>query len=387
MRGGFAEPVSEIEASHGTPYPGRAAGDPGVAPGVLTAMKTTMVPPLAGWSGAPDTMRDARFFSRGFFPVAMDDVRGETQPASTSSTWNPSRVQRGIRKTLLAVRRRAAPGVRARIAEEREAQWARDAREAAAAAEAAAQADAAAHADAVEAHADAVAARAGVATARRETEAASDARSARARRVRLIAARRRRAELDWSAGRAIAQTRAIFNGEVDIAPDDIGERIPENACPHCRALRWEGEKTRTMLCCLGGKVNMRPHPLGAEGTAQRKIHDLWTSPCIKGQVLRKFARPINNALALASSKFDKRNAADLPGSSGWVPCVVIMGRLYHNLAALRPAQGMRPSFAQAYVIDAQYDETEHDVRVANCILPNATNREVAVARQLLRELP
>ena len=339
--------------------------------------------------------------------MGMDDVRGEThQPASTSSTWDPVRIGAGwlrsIRKTRLAMRRRLAPGVRARIAEEREAQWARDAREAAAAAEAAAQADAAAHADAVEAHADAVAARAaalemvvaaaaeigaGMATARRETEAASDARSARARRVRLIAARRRRAELDWSAGRAIAQTRAIFNGEVDIAPDDIGERIPENACPHCRALRWEGEKTRTMLCCLGGKVNMRPHPLGAEGTAQRKIHDLWTSPCIKGRVLRKFARPINNALALASSKFDKRNAADLPGSSGWVPCVVIMGRLYHNLAALRPAQGMRPSFAQAYVIDAQYDEEEHDVRVANCILPNATNREVAVARVLLRELP
>jgi hypothetical protein len=94
-------------------------------------------------------------------------------------------------------------------------------------------------------------------------------------------------------------------------------------------------KRKRCSVAFGGKVNLLPHLLGAEGMAKRKIHNLWTSPCHKGRVLRKFTRPISNALA--SAKFDKRNAADLPGSSGWVPQVVVIGRLYQNLAALRPA--------------------------------------------------
>jgi hypothetical protein len=53
--------------------------------------------------------------------------------------------------------------------------------------------------------------------------------------VQLNAARRHRAELDWSAGRAIAQTRAIFNGEVDIVASDVGDRTPENAAALSRA--------------------------------------------------------------------------------------------------------------------------------------------------------
>lgn len=64
-----------------------------------------------------------------------------------------------------------------------------------------------------------------------------------------------------------------------------------------------------------------------------------------------------------------------------------MGRLYHNLAALRPAQGMRLSFAQAHVIDPEYEAPEHAVRVRNCRLPaSATAQEVSDAHLLLREL-
>lgn len=142
-----------------------------------------------------------------------------------------------------------------------------------------------------------------------------------------------------------------------------------------------------MLCCLGGKVGLRPHPLGAEGPPQRIIQDLLTFPCFKGQTLRKFARPINSALTLASAKFQSRNGADLPGSSGWVPSVVIHGHLYHNLGALRPVQGVHPSFAQVYVIDPAYDEDEHSFRVANCRLPNNTTpRERTVVSELLRDM-
>jgi hypothetical protein len=137
-------------------------------------------------------------------------------------------------------------------------------------------------------------------TSKRNARAAR--REARRNRREGLDARRARGKLDWSAGEAIAQTRAIFTGEIVIEPSDDGAR---DVCVHCKALRWDGEKTRTSICCLGGKIDLKPHPLGAEGTPERTIHD-WASPCEKGKVLRKFSRKISGALALASASFINR---------------------------------------------------------------------------------
>jgi len=65
----YASPVSEIEASHGTPYPGGGGGAPGVA-----------VP----------SHRDAWIFPN---PVAMDDVREGTVPADASRRARAHRAQ------------------------------------------------------------------------------------------------------------------------------------------------------------------------------------------------------------------------------------------------------------------------------------------------------
>ena len=55
-----------------------------------------------------------------------------------------------------------------------------------------------------------------------------------------------------------------------------------------------------MMCCRGGQVQLPLFEKGEEGSEERKIHDAWTAQDRKGSVMRKYARPINNALALAS---------------------------------------------------------------------------------------
>lgn len=71
--------------------------------------------------GAGATAREKLADVAGGHGDEYDDVN-ETQPASTSSEWNPFRGARSLRRMIMAVRRRAAPGERARLADEREAE-------------------------------------------------------------------------------------------------------------------------------------------------------------------------------------------------------------------------------------------------------------------------
>ncbi len=67
--------------------------------------------------------------------------------------------------------------------------------------------------------------------------------------------------------------------------------------------------------------------------------------------------------------------------------MVIQGKAYFNIGALRPAEGETPSFAQVYVLDDDYARAEIDLRVANCKLPGgATADERSAVRELLEEL-
>ncbi len=117
----YARPVSEIEASHGTPYPGGGGGALGVLGGVSALKTFEQVPPsesLAGLSGAP-SHRDAWIFPN---PVVMDDVREGTVPADASRRARAHRAQhadvsegRSARPSRRGIRRPARFRVRRRV--------------------------------------------------------------------------------------------------------------------------------------------------------------------------------------------------------------------------------------------------------------------------------
>ena len=223
-----------------------------------------------------------------------------------------------------------------------------------------------------------------VAAVRRAERAVEVAAEAEARRV-VVEARRVEREAATEARRvgcaAINSTVAIFNGEHAVERSDIGRRT--HVCPHCSAILYPGEKDWTMMCCREGKVCLPLWTLGEEGSAPRRIHDAWMAQDTKGKTLRKYARPINNALALASQVVNIKT----PPGGGYTPSVVIQGKLYHNMGPLRPDDGAQPIFAQVYVLDDEYTTSEIDIRVMNCRVPGgATQAERASIRELLEEV-
>ena len=115
----------------------------------------------------------------------------------------------------------------------------------------------------------------------------------------------------------------------------------------------------------------------------KDILDTWARDDQLGQTLRKYARAVNNALALASqtAKFPT------PPGGGWSPTVVIQGKAYFNIGVLRAAEGETPCYAQVYVLHDDYTGSELDLRVANCKLPaRASETERTAVRELLEIL-
>ncbi len=92
-------------------------------------------------------------------------------------------------------------------------------------------------------------------------------------------------------------TPRLLSEHVGIAAHDAGERSP---CTLCHALLWQEEKNRTSICCCAGKVRL-PSQLPLNEAAQA-ILSMWSNQGDEGKLLRQFARPINNALALAAAK-------------------------------------------------------------------------------------
>ena len=92
---------------------------------------------------------------------------------------------------------------------------------------------------------------------------------------------------------------------------------------------------------------------------------MWSQNSEDGRLLRQFARPLNNALALASQVVQE---TDPPvHGQNWMPNVVIKGKLFHKLPyALRPSERTIPKFAQIYVYDPEQDEgAEANIRLGH----------------------
>ena len=113
------------------------------------------------------------------------------------------------------------------------------------------------------------------------------------------------------------------------------------------------------VCALCGRT-VAP-PSGPEQPLW--IQELWLGP--KGSqhgeqglmrsAARKFARPIGNALSMASQTCKERDFANVPGSSSWRPSVVIEGRVTRRVGALTNEDGeANLRFADMYVHDAVF---------------------------------
>jgi hypothetical protein len=129
---------------------------------------------------------------------------------------------------------------------------------------------------------------------------------------------------------------------------------------------------------LIARINAR----AAASAAAMKIHDLWIDQTANGNMLRKYSRQINNALALASQVVKHTDAP--AGHGGWSPSIVIQGKLCHKFPALQTVDGRQPRFAQVYVLDSAM---ETEVRVKNLMLPKSvTPSEIAVCHGLLNRM-
>ena len=137
------------------------------------------------------------------------------------------------------------------------------------------------------------------------------------------------------------RTQDILNGSSEVKPldrtdDTIGPMTFE--CPNCHALKFERETPSS--CCQGGKVQLTPYP-----KPPQKNQEMWLGDDEKSIVLRKFSRPLNNAVSLASLKNHS------PAQAGWQPSAIFQGQVCTRAGPLLPGDGEQPLYSQLYVLD------------------------------------
>jgi hypothetical protein len=97
------------------------------------------------------------------------------------------------------------------------------------------------------------------------------------------------------------------------------------------------------MCCSKGKIILekwRKRETDSESHQEKyagMIQNMWSQDSVDGRLLREFARPLNNALALASQVVEEKNAS--PHQHAWMPNVIIKGKLFHKIPySLRPVE-------------------------------------------------
>ena len=239
-------------------------------------------------------------------------------------------------------------------------------------------------------------------TAQQAAHNAARARNGAQLRETQASERLARHSQDVIAGRQIVNQSDV--GRVALSRDVAAA---ETTCSECDAQLLPGEVQNVAgrvcgsLCCGHGKVKLDrvdpPLPW---------LTKLWHDPSSAlAKTLRKFARQLNNALALASQRVSRPNAPPgmvvapqtvfspqcpsfcliVSGRGGWQPSVVIQGKLHHCMGPLLTEDGQEPSFAQMYTYDPAMADSEKEVnlRMAHVYVPDSTSK---AEQDRLREL-
>ena len=126
-------------------------------------------------------------------------------------------------------------------------------------------------------------------------------------------------------------------------------------CQYCKAFKFAGETGST--CCCNGKVLLEEFPLPPE-----EINALWHMNTAEGRLFREHARPINNAVCLASLKVNERSF-----SGGFTPNVIFEGKVTMRVGPLKAEEGELPYFSQLYVHDSTLETSQ---RFKNMNIPS-----------------
>ena len=138
--------------------------------------------------------------------------------------------------------------------------------------------------------------------------------------------------------------------------DSIGKM--DLKCKECGAFKFKREPPG--FCCSNGKVKTAPFP-----EPPTQLSELWTSKGAQGNLLKKYSREINNAVALSSIKVVEKRF------QSFTPSVIFQGQVKHFAGPLLPAQGEIPRFAQLYCVDAKLENTQ---RFENLYIPPNTSK-------------
>ena len=124
--------------------------------------------------------------------------------------------------------------------------------------------------------------------------------------------------------------------------------------------------------------------LHSQNEALESIFQLWKSQSDFGRTLRKYARQINNALAMASVTAASEPS---PAHGAWKPSVVICGKVYSRIGSLmNMSTTSPPKFAQLWYHDPEHDSEHESIhrRLPHMRLPaHVSMEEVQHLRQIL----
>ena len=177
---------------------------------------------------------------------------------------------------------------------------------------------------------------------------------------------------------AMQNTEHLMTGALTIPLFRLGRRLP---CSHCGALLFVHENNWGHMCCLKGQVQLQPIlevvPLPQDAprdtmlkaAAVKSICDMWRSTNQEGNTLRKYARQLNNALAMASATAASEVT---PRGGAWKPSVIICGKVYTKMGPLiNSAPNSTRKFAQLWFHDPQHDveDATIDARLQHMRLP------------------
>ena len=129
-------------------------------------------------------------------------------------------------------------------------------------------------------------------------------------------------------------------------------------CQHCGAFKFRRESDG--FCCSSGKVQTSPFPKPPE-----KLSELWKSNGVEGNLLKKFSRELNNAVAISSIKVTEKTFR------GFTPSVIFQGQMRHLVGSLLPDHGEVPVFAQLYCFDPRLETSQ---RFSNMTIPSNTSK-------------